>query len=230
MVSRKGVAWSASLFSLVQQLLAPITGSGRGLFGIAALLLLFILAGYVGWAKWGGRIALRQQYVLSADSFEITPQPPWIHTDIKTTVLREGGLGNLSFLDPDLTKRVAQAFELNAWVAKALSASKQMGDSTPRVMVALWYREPVIMVRTRDPSWEGDCFWPVDTEGVFLPPEEFSRNQTRGVLACGSGQSDAGRKCRDFLWRCGGQRSGEDRGRHQGDLVGHGAGVDSCPQ
>lgn len=187
MGSRKGVAWSASLFSMVQQLLAPITGSGRGLFGIGALLLLFVLVSYIGWAKWGSRIALQQQYVLTADSFEITPQPPWIHTDIRSAVLRDGGLANLSFLDPDLTKRVAQAFELNAWVAKALSASKELGDAAPRVVVTLRYREPVIMVRTRDPGWEGDCFWPVDTEGVFLPPEEFSRNQTRTFLRVEAG-------------------------------------------
>ena len=187
MGSRKSVAWSASLFSLVQQMLAPITGSGRGLFGIAALLSLFVLAGYIGWAKWGGRIAVQQQYTLTADSFEITPQPPWIHTDIRSNVLRDGSLANLSFLDPDLTKRVVQAFELNAWVAKAVSASKQLGDSSPRVVVSLQYREPVIMVRTRDPSWDGDCFWPVDTEGVFLPPEEFSRNQTRAFLRVEAG-------------------------------------------
>lgn len=187
MGSRKSVAWSASLFSLAQQLLAPLTGSGRGLFGIGALLLLFVLVAYIGWAKWGGRVAQRPQYSLTADSFEITPQPPWIHTDIRATVLRDGGLANLSFLDPDLTKRVAQAFELNAWVAKALSASKQLGSASPRVIVALKYREPVIMVRTRDPGWEGDCFWPVDTEGVFLPPEEFSRNQTRAFLRVEAG-------------------------------------------
>ena len=32
------------------------------------------------------------------------------------------------FLDPDLTKRVVQAFELNAWVAEALWAGKRQAD------------------------------------------------------------------------------------------------------
>ena len=39
--------------SALRTLLAPLAGSGRGLFGIAALLLLLIVGGYVGWAKWG---------------------------------------------------------------------------------------------------------------------------------------------------------------------------------
>jgi hypothetical protein len=43
------------------------------------------------------------------------------------------------------------------------------------------------MVRTRDQRWKGDCFWPVDTEGVFLPPEEFSANQTRSYLRVEAG-------------------------------------------
>ena len=57
----------------------------------------------------------------------------------------------------------------------------------------------MIMVRTRDPRWKGDCFWPVDTEGVFLPPEEFSANQTRAYLASGGGQSVAGWGRRDVV-------------------------------
>ncbi len=127
--------------------------------------------------------------MLTADSFEITPQPPWIHSDIKTAVMRDGSLAELSVLDPDLTKRVVQAFELNAWVAEALWAGKRPGKTAPRVIVKLRYREPVIMVRTRDPRWKGDCFWPVDTEGVFLPPEEFSATQTKAYLRVEAGNS-----------------------------------------
>ncbi len=45
------------------------------------------------------------------------------------------------------------------------------------------------MVRTRDSRWKGDCFWPVDTEGVFLPPDEFSASQTRNYLRVEAGNS-----------------------------------------
>jgi len=189
MNARRGPAWTNSVASTVRHVLAPLAGSGRGIFGTAALLLLLIASGYVGWAKWGDIVVRRPQYVLTADCIEITPQPPWIHSDIKSAVMRDGSLAELSVLDPDLTKRVVQAFELNPWVAEALSAVKRAGKTAPQVAVQLRYREPVIMVRTRDPRWKGDCFWPVDTEGVFLPPEEFSSTQTKAFLRVEAGNS-----------------------------------------
>jgi hypothetical protein len=181
------MAWTGFVVSALCRLFAPLAGSGRGIFGILALSLLFVVAAYVSWAKWGDLITQRPEFVLTADSFEITPQPPWIRSDIKAAVMRDASLRQLSVLDPDLTKRVAQAFELNAWVAGALQASKRAGRDGPRVIVQLRYREPVIMVRTRDQRWKGDCFWPVDTEGIFLPPEEFSANQTRTYLRVEAG-------------------------------------------
>jgi hypothetical protein len=189
MKARKSPAWASSAVSAVRLLLAPLAGSGRSVFGIAALLVLFVICGYAAWAKWGGAIVHRPQYQLTAECFEITPQPPWIHSDIKTAIMRGGSLAELSVLDPELTKRVVQAFELNPWVAEALWAGKQPGNEAPRIIVKLRYREPVIMVRTRDPRWKGDCFWPVDTEGVFLPPEEFSATQTKTYLRVEAGNS-----------------------------------------
>ncbi len=49
-------------------------------------------------------------------------------------------------------------------------------------------RLPVIMVRTRDSRWKGDCFWPVDAEGILLPPGEFSPSQTREFLRVDTGK------------------------------------------
>jgi hypothetical protein len=134
-------------------------------------------------------IAVRPQYRLSADCFEITPQPSWIHSDVKADVIRDGNLDQLSILDPDLTRRVVQAFELNTWVLKVMWAGKRPGQNGPRVIVQVRYREPIIMVRTRDAQWNGDCFWPVDTQGVFLPPEEFSATQTRNYLRVEAGSA-----------------------------------------
>lgn len=189
MKSRKGGAWTRQAATLLSGVLAPLAGSGRGVVGISAVLLLFLIGSFVGWAKFGGRISQGRQYRLTVDSFDITPPPPWIHADIRAQVMRDGSLSELSVLDPDLTKRVVQAFELNAWVAEAVSARKRPGNSGPQVVVQLRYREPVVMVRTRDPRWKGDCFWPVDTEGVFLPPEDFSASQTRAYLRVEAGNT-----------------------------------------
>ena len=189
MVSRKGKGFASTAIAALKRLVAPLAGGGRGAFGMAIMAILLVAGGYIGWAKWGGFIQQRPQYALTADSFEITPQPPWIQSDVKAEVMRDGSLAKLSILDPDLTKRVVQAFELNTWVAAATWAGKRPGKDGPRVIVQLRYREPVIMVRTRDSRWKGDCFWPVDTDGVFLPPDEFSASQTRYYLRVEAGNS-----------------------------------------
>ncbi len=189
MAARKGSQFINRAVGAVRHLFAPLAGSGRGLFGMAILAILLLAGGYVGWSKWGSVIQRSSKYSLTADSFVITPQPSWIQSDVRADVMRDGSLAKLSILDPDLTKRVVQAFELNTWVAEALWAGKSLGTDGPRVTVQLRYREPAVMVRTRDARWEGDCFWPVDTEGVFLPPDEFSKSQTRNYLRVEAGNS-----------------------------------------
>lgn len=187
MSPRNDSSWRSSVVSSLRRVLAPLSGNGRSLLGIAILAVLLVTGGYLGWARWGRSIGERSQYKLTAESFEITPQPPWIRSDVKVDVIRDGGLTELSALDPELTKNVVQAFELNTWVAEVLWAGKRAGKDGPRIIVKLRYREPILMVRTRDERWTGDCFWPVDTEGVFLPPDEFSASQTRNYLRVDTG-------------------------------------------
>ncbi len=173
---------SGSARATASWLFAPLAGNGRGLFGIVVLAIVLVTSGYFGWAKYGSAIRQQPQYMLEASSFEITPQPAWIQSDVKADVMRDGRLTKLSALDPDLTKNVVQAFELNTWVAKVLWAGKRPGPDGPRVIVKLRYRRPIIMVWTLDEDWKGDCFYPVDTEGVLLPPDEFSRGQVLNYM------------------------------------------------
>lgn len=189
MKGSKALTRTNALIRGFRHALAPLWGSERSLVGVVAVGLLLLVLSGIGWAKWGTMIGLRSWYIVSADSLEITPQPSWIQSDIKADVLRDGGLAGLSILDADLTRQVVRAFELNTWVAEVTWAGKRPGEAGPRILVRLRYREPVIMVRTRDPRWEGDCFWPVDTEGVFLPPQDFSANQTRNYLRVEAGNS-----------------------------------------
>ncbi len=182
MAARNGSNWLGSLRSGLRRAAKPLSGSGRSLLGVAILLIVLLVAVVVGWQKWGGLIGRGPQYTLTADSFEVTLQPSWIQSDVKAEVIRDGQLENLSALDPDLTKQVVQAFELNAWVSKVLWAGKRSGNNGPRVIVELKYREPIAMVWGLDPEFEGDSFYPVDTEGVVLPTDEFSRSQTADYL------------------------------------------------
>lgn len=168
----------------------PVAENGQGLLGIAMVAIVLLIAGYVGWSKWGDAIGEQPRYVLTPASFEITPQPDWIESDVKAEVVRDGQLAELSALDPDLISQVVQAFELNTWIAKVVWAGKRAGSNGPRVIVKVRYRRPVIWVRTHDDRWrDGDCFYPVDTEGVFLPPDEFSASQIRDFLRVDAGNS-----------------------------------------
>jgi hypothetical protein len=187
MARRTDSGWIGSLRSVVRSALPPLAGNGRGLLGVAVLAIVMIAGAYMAWSKIGGAIRQRSQYRLTSESFEITPQPAWIQSDVKAEVIRDARLDELSALDPDLTKTVVQAFELHTWVAQVLWAGKRPGKNGPRIIVELRYREPIVMVRTKDDQWEGDCFWPVDTEGVFLPPGEFSSNQTSKYLRVDAG-------------------------------------------
>ncbi|MFW6169727.1 MAG: hypothetical protein ACODAD_04490 [Planctomycetota bacterium] len=179
-----------SRISAVARRFVPAAQNGQGLLGIAILVIVLLTVGYIGWSKWGETIGKQPQYVLTPESFEITPQPAWIQSDVKAEVVRDGRLAELSALDPELVSHVVQAFELNTWVAKVVWAGKRAGSDGPRVIVKVRYRRPIIWVRTYDDRWpQGDCFYPVDTEGVFLPPDEFSASQIRDFLRVDAGDT-----------------------------------------
>ncbi len=176
MNAEKQAGWVSALTAPLRHLLSPLTGVGRGLFVAVALAILMVVGAYMAWSKWGPAIASRQRYLLTAESLEIPQQPTWIPSDVKAEVMRDGSLSGLSVLDPELTSQVARAFELHTWVARVLRVIKRPGPDAPRVIIDLEYRHPVVMVKTQ----EG--FWPVDSEGVLLPPDDFSPSQTRSYL------------------------------------------------
>lgn len=147
--------------------------AGRGFLITVAVLALGFVALLFAWGRWGKLVTSQPGYLLTAEKIEITPPPPWIQADIRADVMRDGGLAGLSLLDPDAAPRIGRAFEAHTWVAKCDRAIKK----PDRVIVELRYRRPILMVEA---SPEG--FWPVDTEGVLLPSEEFSKSQTRDHL------------------------------------------------
>ena len=97
MASRKGKGVVSTTTAALRRLFAPLAGGGRGLFGVAIMAILLIAGSYIGWAKWGGTIQQSPQYVLTADSFQITPQPPWIQSDVKADVMPTEASPNCRF-------------------------------------------------------------------------------------------------------------------------------------
>ena len=176
MNAAKQEGWVGYVLAPLRPLLRPFTGGSRGLFVAVSLAILMVVGSFLAWAKWGPAISSRERYILSVESLEIPRQPSWIPGDIKSEVMRDGSLHGLSVLDPELTSQVARAFELNTWVARVNRVVKRPGTNAPRVIIELDYRRPVVMVKTRN------GFWPVDSQGVLLPPDDFSPSQTRSYL------------------------------------------------
>jgi hypothetical protein len=143
-------------------------GPGRPL--TIALLLVALLAG--AWsAVWYGAgvrdyIFASDDYVVGPQDVQLTPLPPWIHSDVCGEVFRGASLdGPLSIMDDDLTERIRNAFSLHPWIARVVSVRKRHPAC---VQVEVLYRQPVCMVKV------GGDLLPVDAAGVLLPRADFS--------------------------------------------------------
>jgi hypothetical protein len=109
-----------------------------------------------------------QQYRLQTSQIEITPPPRWVPADLAEQVARRAGLPNeLSLLDKDITRRVAEAFERHPWVKGRVRVSTAV---PARMRVELEYREPVAMVRVVSPAG----LFPIDEEATLLPSADFA--------------------------------------------------------
>ena len=52
-----------------------------------------------GWHRFGSLATQSADYVLTPDRIHVTPQPPWIHADVKVEVVRSAGLSRLDLRD-----------------------------------------------------------------------------------------------------------------------------------
>lgn len=177
MGSAKGSTWMKLLAVTIARLVKPAGGRGRhAIVGCIAVSVL-ILAAYFAWRKWGPEFTNHERFVLSPDKIEVTPQPAWIHADVKGEVFRDGSLKKLKILDEQVAVKVASAFTLHNWVASVKRVSKHPG---PRIVVDLEYRQPVAMVEVTQNGERG--LLPIDVSGVLLPTEDFSPKETRNYL------------------------------------------------
>jgi hypothetical protein len=145
----------------------------------ASLLLLAALAvvSHLAWQRYGASVARHPQYQLSAERIQITPQPSWIHSDVKSEVLRDSGLvGSVSVLDDSdvLVRRVRDAFEFHPWVARVVGIRKRL---PAELDIELEYRRPVAAVETSD--GHNITLTPIDASGVRLPEADFTDVECR---------------------------------------------------
>jgi hypothetical protein len=110
-------------------------------------------------------LSQRDEYRLQASEIEFPAPPRWIPENLLDQVIERGKLPKeLSVLDESLARQVGQAFERHPWVTKPV----KVRVSVPaRIEVEFEYRKPVAMVEV------SDGFYPVDDQGVLLPPRDF---------------------------------------------------------
>jgi hypothetical protein len=157
---------SFSLLSLPRGLVSLFQGETRPLALALLILAMFGAFWYIAWQQVRNEVLASPDYWLTLERVEITPLPPWIHSDIRAEVFRDASLdGPLSILAPDLAERISKAFALHPWVAKVRRVQK---SHPARVQVELVYRQPVCMVIAPGGPL------PVDAEGVLLPRDDFS--------------------------------------------------------
>ncbi len=164
----------SSTAAKLRRVFSWLIGPGRGALILVVMLGVFGGGWFFAHRMVSRKIADSPEYRLTAEQVEITPPPPWIHTDIRGEVLRSPALnGPLSIMDDDIAQRIATAFAAHPWVAKFPKVTK----SYSAVKVELAYRKPVCMVKVPDGLLPGGLL-PVDAEAVLLPTgENFSAQE-----------------------------------------------------
>ena len=157
----------------LRRALAILFGAGR-----TVTLALLVVVAFCGgaWAIWRHveqHVESSPDYLVGLEHVTITPQPEWVRSDVRAEAYRTASPPDrpLSILDDSLAERVATAFMLHPWVAKA-TVRKRAGA---RVSVDIVYRQPVCMVEMATGSTVE--LLPIDAGGVLLPSEDFSPKQ-----------------------------------------------------
>jgi len=148
----------------------------RAWFSILLLAALGVGAHFL-WLRTAPQVARDPQYLLKIDSIHVSPQPPWIRSNVKTQALRDANLiGAISVLDDwdVLSGRTREAFEFHPWVASVKRITRRLPSS---LEVELVYRKPIAAVESSDTS--GVVFLPIDERAVRLPESDLTDTERR---------------------------------------------------
>jgi len=150
----------------LSRLVRFLWGPGRPVLVVVVAIAALAVGWYAVWQRVGPGVLASESYRVTPEKFDMTPPPPWIHSDVRAEVFRSASFErSLRLTDDDLTERIAGAFALHPWVARVRRVEKR---HPARIVVDLEYRRPVCMVEVL-----GELL-PVDGEAVLLPKEDFS--------------------------------------------------------
>jgi len=138
----------------------------RAGLGAVAVVLAAAVAGWVIWSRVSESVRVHPDVVLMPDAVELRGVAPWVRCDLKAEALRNASLdGGLPLDDPELSRRLARAFEMHPWVKLVVDVSlRHPAAATVEVLC----REPVAMVGVKG------GLLAVDAEGIVLPSADFT--------------------------------------------------------
>lgn len=145
---------------------AAFLADHRAGLGAFAVVVAAAITGWVIWSQVSESTRSHPDVILMPDAVELRGVAPWVRCDLKAEALRNASLdGGLPLDDPQLSRRLARAFEMHPWV-------KLVVDVSPRhpaaATVEVLCREPVAMVGVKG------GLLAVDAEGVVLPSGDFT--------------------------------------------------------
>jgi len=157
----------------LRQMVALLFGPGRTIALAVMLTAAFTGGAWAVWRHVEKHVVNSPDYLIGVEQITITPPPEWVRSDVRAEAFRTACPPDqpLSSLDDGSAQRLAMAFMLHPWVAKATVTKR----APSRVNVDIVYRRPVCMVELANGS--GSDLLPVDGEGVCLPGEDFSQKQ-----------------------------------------------------
>ncbi len=141
------------------------------------------VGGYWAWHHWGAEHVGKHFARLETSHIRLTERPPYIpeRIDLTGEVLSTTALGDLSLLDRQVSTRVAQAYATHPWIQQVLAVRVHSSED---IEVQVQYRQPVAMVRhiSQHPDVQGWAYYPVDPQGVVLPPSSFTEEDAGQYL------------------------------------------------
>ncbi|MFM7034960.1 MAG: cell division protein FtsQ/DivIB [Planctomycetia bacterium] len=147
-------------------LLATLFEGRQAGWGAIAVVAAAVICGLVLWTRVSDDVRSDKGYVLEPAGIELLGIAPWVRSDLKGEALRNASLdGRLPLDDPELSRRLARAFDMHPWVRQV----KRVDLHHPaRAVVEVVCREPVAMVGVKG------GLLAIDAEAVVLPSTDFT--------------------------------------------------------
>lgn len=170
LAAQEAAARDADVADLQPQVDGPPTVVRR-VFQPGNLMLLAFAAGIAVLAPWFVRqlpdLNTRPEYRLAFRDIQLSPPPSGaVPSDLLRQVQRQRDfVDEVSILDPHLAKHIGQAVHQHPWIAAVREVRLSF---PPQVIVVVEYRQPAALVSLPAGSY------PIDADGVLLPPADFS--------------------------------------------------------